>query len=129
MESRFDPRAKPSGTSAKGLFQMTVDGVKQVYKYRKQKELGHVPNAQQTHEAFTQGTAMHISDKIFDEATNIQLGTEYIQYWIDVSPSVDEAFKRYRGVTNGVYYKKISACADKLKQNPESMSPLLEMVQ
>lgn len=127
MESRFDAKAG-AGHDAHGLMQMQLNAVKQVYKYRKQKELGRMPSDKQTQTAFSDGATMHASPQIFDEATNIQLGTEYMQYWIDTSPSVEEAYKKYRGVANGIYYKKISACADKLKATPESMQPLREMV-
>ncbi|WP_084688552.1 lysozyme family protein [Paraburkholderia oxyphila] len=127
MESRFDAHATPPNGSAKGLLQMTEDGVKQVYKYRVHKQLGHMPSNRQTEDAFAQGVAMHGSPGMFDEATNIQLGTEYMQYWIDISSSIEHAYKRYRGVANGIYYRKISACAAKLKDDPESMQPLRDM--
>jgi len=127
MESRFDPRA---GTThdAHGLMQMQKQGVQQVFKYRKQKELGHMPSDPQTKTAFAEGAAMHNSEQIYDEATNIQLGTEYMQYWIDSSRSIEDAYKRYRGVANGIYYKKIDACAARLKGSPDSMQLLREMV-
>ncbi|HZV67167.1 MAG TPA: transglycosylase SLT domain-containing protein [Telluria sp.] len=127
MESRFDPRA---GTThdARGLMQMQTQGVQQVFKYRKQKELGHMPSDAHTKIAFTEGAAVHDGEQIYDEATNIQLGTEYMQYWIDNSRSIEDAYKRYRGVANGIYYMKIGACAEKLKNNPNSMQLLREMV-
>ncbi len=36
--------------------------------------------------------------------------------------------KRYRGVANGIYLKKISACATKLRDDPDSMQILRDMV-
>lgn len=127
MESRFDARAG-AAQNAHGLMQMQKQGVQQVFKYRKQKELGHMPSDKQTKTAFAEAADIHDSERIFDEATNIQLGTEYMQYWIDTSPSVEDAYKRYRGVANGIYYKKISACAAKLTAGPDSMRLLREMV-
>ena len=127
MESRFDANAG-AGHDAKGLMQMQLNAVKQVYKYRKQKELGHMPSDKQTKAAFDEGAKFHASASILDEAQNIQLGTEYMQYWLDTSSSTEEAYKRYRGVANGIYYKKISACAEKLKAAPESMQLLRDMV-
>lgn len=127
MESRFDARAG-AGKNARGLMQMQKQAVQQVFKYRKQKELGHMPSDKQTKTAFADAAEFHNSDKIFDEATNIQLGTEYMQYWLDTSSSVADAYKRYRGLTNGIYYIKISACAAKLKVSPDSMALLREMV-
>lgn len=126
MESRFDARAGASH-DARGLMQMQKQGVQQVYKYRRQKELGHMPSDRQTRQAFEEAARLHDSDEIFDEDTNIQLGTEYMQYWIDTSKSIEDAYKRYRGVGNGIYFKRISACAEKLKSFPDSMQVLREI--
>lgn len=126
MESRFDARAG-AAHDARGLMQMQKQGVQQVYKYRKQKELGHMPSDRVTRTEFDKATVVHDGEEIFDEATNIQLGTEYMQYWIDTSDSVADAYMRYRGVANGFYYNKISACAAKLKDSPESMQALREI--
>lgn len=127
MESRFDAHAG-AGHDARGLMQMQRQGVQQVFKYRKQKELGHMPSDAQTQAAFAEGAALHDSNAIFDEATNIGLGTEYMQYWLDTSPSIAAAYARYRGVSNGIYYKKISECAERLHADPTSMQLLREMV-
>lgn len=127
MESRFDAHAG-AGHDARGLMQMQRQGIQQVFKYRKQKELGHMPSDAQTHAAFEAGAALHGSASIFDEATNIRLGTEYMQYWVDTSSSIAAAYARYRGVANGIYYKKISACAERLQADPTSMQLLREMV-
>jgi hypothetical protein len=133
FESRFDKTAHAGGSSAKGLMQMTTGAVKQVYKYRVQKSLGHMPNDKQKDIAFTEGAKMHSSDLMLDEATNIHLGTEYLQYFLDNYPTIDDAYIAYRGsgpgITPGVYYKKINACAAKLKTTPDSMQPLIDMVQ
>ncbi len=51
-----------------------------------------------------------------------------MQYWIDRSSSIEEAYKKYRGVSNGIYYQKISAAAKKLAADPDSMQVLRDMV-
>jgi soluble lytic murein transglycosylase-like protein len=128
MESRFDANAAAGGSSAKGLMQMTSTATKQVFKERLKKDLGHTPSDKQSQEAFQDAATFHGTPQIFDEATNIQLGTEYMQYWVDSTSSVDDAYKKYRGVANGIYYKKINACAEKLKGEPDSMQLLRDMV-
>ncbi|MCX7099171.1 MAG: transglycosylase SLT domain-containing protein [Methylococcales bacterium] len=128
MESRFDARAG-AGHNAKGLMQVQLNAVQQVYKYRKQKEIEHTPSDKMTAELFSEAKKFHKSAKMMDEATNIQIGTEYMQYWLDNTDTVDEAYKKYRGKSNGVYYRKIKAAADKLSKNPQSMQILLDMVQ
>ena len=128
MESRFDAEAAAGGSSAKGLMQMTAPGTKQVFKERLKKDLGRTPSDKQSHEAFDEAATYHGSPKIFDEASNIQLGTEYMQYWIDTTPSIEDAYKKYRGVSNGIYYQKIKGCADKLKGDPDNMQLLRDMV-
>lgn len=129
MESRFDANAGLGKHSARGLMQMQEPAVKQVYKYRKKKQLGRSPSDDQTEEAFAAGAAFYASQSIWDEAQNIQLGTEYMQYWLDISSSTEEAYKKYRGKTNGIYYKKISECAKKLAANPDSMDVLRTALQ
>jgi hypothetical protein len=130
MESRFDAKAHPPSGAAKGLMQLQRNGVRQVFKYRKIKDKGGgMTSDKETQAAFKEADAVYNDPKkMFDEAANIQLGTEYMQYWLDNSSSVDDAYKKYRGKSNGVYYKKIKACADKLAANPDSMDPLKEMV-
>lgn len=127
MESRFDAKAGVSH-DAKGLMQMQKNAVRQVYKYRKQKKLGHMPSDKVTAEVFKEADKFHDSPSIFDEATNIQLGTEYMQYWLDTTKTPEEAYKKYRGKADGVYYKKIKATADKLSKDPDSMQILIDMV-
>jgi soluble lytic murein transglycosylase-like protein len=128
MESRFDSNAAPGGSTAKGLMQMTKGAVQQVYKYRAQRALGHMPSDAQTHLVFAEAATVHASPQLIDDATNIQLGTEYMQYWIDKAHSVDGAYKLYRGLSNGIYYQKIKACADMLRADPDSMQLLRDMV-
>lgn len=128
MESRFDAHAGENKHDARGLMQMQRDGVKQVFKYRKQKELGHMPSDKVRDVAFDEGAAVYDTGQIFDEATNIQIGTEYMQYWIDRFMSIPDGYKGYRGVGNGEYYRKISACAEALAASPNSMQPLREKI-
>lgn len=128
MESRFDSNASPDGSTAKGLMQMTKGAVQQIYKYRAQKALGHMPGDAQTHQLFAEAAAVHASSQLTDDAINIGLGTEYMQYWIDKANSVDGAYKLYRGLSNGIYYHKIKGCADRLRADPDSMQSLRDMV-
>lgn len=128
MESRFDSNASAGGGTAKGLMQMTKGAVQQVYKYRAQKKLGHMPSEAHSHQLFSEAAAAHASPQLVDDATNIELGTEYMQYWLDKAHSEDSAYKFYRGLSNGIYYQKIRACADKLRADPDSMQILRDMV-
>lgn len=87
-----------------------------------------MPSDAQTTRAFGEGQAFHNGPLILDEATNIGIGTEYMQYWIDISSSIEAAYKKYRGLPNGVYYAKINACAKQLRGSPDSMDALYGMV-
>ncbi len=107
--------------------QLQENAVKQVYKHREQKRLRRMLHNLEELQAFREGSTFHASPDIFDDAQNIQIGTECMQYWIDTTPSIDDAYKRYRGRTNGIYYRKIGICAAKLKSTPDSMQPLREM--
>jgi|GEM_PF-6063388 len=68
------------------------------------------------------------------EATNIQTGTRYLQLLIEretakgVDDPIAEAYKDYRGLRNGVYYRKIKAGAAELAKQPDSMDVLRNMV-
>jgi len=108
--------------------QTTKGVVQQVYKYRAQKTLGHMPSDARTRQLFDEAAAVHASAQLIDDAVNIRLGTEYMQYWIDRANSVADAYKLYRGLSNGIYYRKIKACADKLRVDPDSMQSLRDMV-
>jgi soluble lytic murein transglycosylase-like protein len=127
MESRFDPKAGASH-NAKGLMQVQLNAVKQVYKYRKQKQVGHMPSDADTKKAFAEATVFYNSGKLYDGATNIAIGTEYMQYWLDVAGSIEEAYKRYRGRSDGLYYQKIKSAATALDKNPTSMQPLYDNI-
>lgn len=129
MESRFDARAKAAGSTAKGLMQLTVDAVSQVFQYRTEKSLGHkIWDRAALDACKTEGRTLHASDAIYDDATNIQLGTEYMQYWVDTTKTLEDAYIKYRGVSNGIYYRKIKSASEKLQASPESMQVLRDMV-
>jgi hypothetical protein len=84
--------------------------------------------------ALDQGARYHASDALREDATNIQTGTRYLQLLIDrqrtkgVHDPVAEAYKKYRGLSNGIYYAKIGKAAERLAKDPESMQILREMV-
>jgi hypothetical protein len=61
------------------------------------------------------------------------MGTRYLQALIDrarrekrADPIV-EAYMDYRGVRNGIYYRKISAAAERIKRNPDDFEALRVM--
>jgi len=129
MESKFDKNAGGSGSSAKGLMQVLKGAVAQLFQNHYEKEHGKIKRG---HEdilklVHKQGEAFHNSSQMFDEATNIQYGTEYLQDRID-KYGLSKGYAMYRGVTKGpsagIYFAKISACAVKLKTNPNSLEAL-----
>lgn len=127
-ESGFDKNAGVGKHGALGLMQVQRNAVKQVYKYRLQKELGHMPSDSMTKTAFADGDKMYESGQLTDEATNIQLGTEYMQYWLDKSPNQRAAYVSYRGDGGKEdYYERIKACADKLDQSPDNVQILYSL--
>ncbi len=132
MESRFDKDASAQGSSARGLMQLLKAPIRELYRLENLKK----PKAERKSEAklYKEADKFHDGPDLVDEATNIQTGTAYLQALVDqetkkgADDPVVEAYKDYRGIRNGVYYKKISAAADKLKANPESMQVLRDMV-
>lgn len=50
-----------------------------------------MPSDAQTHQLFAEAAAAHASSQLTDNATNIGLGTVYMQYWLDKAHSVDGA--------------------------------------
>ena len=132
MESRFDKNARSDGSSARGLMQLLKAPIRELYRLENLKK----PWRQRRREAdlYREADAFHDSDQILDEATNIRVGTAYMQALIEKRTAdhsadpVGEAYKDYRGVRNGIYYSKIKAAAEKLTANPESMQVLRDMV-
>ena len=132
MESRFDKNARSDGSSARGLMQLLKAPIRELYRLENLKK----PWRQRRREAdlYREADEFHDSDQILDEATNIRVGTAYMQALIEKRTAdhsadpVAEAYKDYRGVRNGIYYSKIKAAAEKLTANPESMQVLRDMV-
>jgi hypothetical protein len=131
MESRFDACAQPEGSSARGLMQLLKVANRELFRLD---NLGK-PAAQRCLEAalYARADAFHDSPAFVDEATNIQVGTRYLQLLVDRAKAarcpdpVAEAYKDYRGVRNGIYYQKIRAAADKLKRDPDGLEALLAL--
>jgi hypothetical protein len=132
MESRFDKNARSDGSSARGLMQLLRAPIRELYRLQNIKK----PSRQRRHEAdlYREADEFHDSAQILDEATNIRVGTAYMQALIEkrtaahAGDPVSEAYKDYRGVRNGIYYSKIKAAAERLTAAPESMRVLRDMV-
>lgn len=132
MESRFDKDAKADGSSARGLMQLLKVPVRELYRIDNlaKPRADRKPDA----EVYRDADVFHDSAEMVDEATNIQWGTRYLQLLIDrqrrkgAADPIDEAYKDYRGLRNGVYYRKIKAGAEALRQQPDSMAVLRDMV-
>lgn len=132
MESRFDKNAHSDGSSARGLMQLLRAPVRELSRLENLKK----PWRQRRREAdlYREADQLHDSDKLLDEATNIRVGTAYLQALIDKRTAdhsadpIAEAYKDYRGVRNGIYYGKIKSAAEKLTANPDSMQVLRDMV-
>lgn len=131
MESRFDKNAQGQGSSARGLMQILQVSNRELYRLENLKRPRHQRKPEPA--LYREADAFHASAEFLDEATNIQVGTKYLQALIDKATSegnfepVVEAYKDYRGVRNGIYYKKIKLAAEKLKEMPNSMQPLRKM--
>jgi hypothetical protein len=132
MESRFDKNAQANGSSARGLMQLLKNAVRELYRLDNLAR----PRAERRAESalYVEADAFHDSPEFIEEGTNIQAGTRYIQALIEraanenKSDSIEEAYKDYRGIRNGIYYRKIKSAAEKLTANPDSMQSLREMV-
>jgi len=125
MESRFDACAQPAGSSARGLMQLLKVANRELFRLDNLKK----PLAERCpeDELYARADAFHDSPAFIIEATNIECGTRYLQLLIDRARAarcpdpVAEAYKDYRGVRNGIYYKKIRAAADRLKRDPDGV--------
>lgn len=132
MESRFEKNAAASGSSARGLMQLLRAPVRELYRLENLKK----PRALRRAEAdlYREADQFHDGPDLIDEATNIRIGTSYMQALIDKRRSdhatdpIAEAYKDYRGIRNGIYYTKIKAAASELAAKPESMQVLRDMV-
>ena len=132
MESRFDKDAHAQGSSARGLMQLLKAPVRELARLKNLTKPRHERRPER--DIYREADTFHDSPEFVDEATNIQTGTEYLQALIDnhsslgTQAAIEEAYKDYRGVRNGIYYRKISAAADKLTADPDNMQILREMV-
>ena len=132
MESRFDKSAQAEGSSARGLMQLLRAPVRELYRLENLKR----PRADRRPEAdlYREADTFHDSPDLIDEATNIRVGTAYLQALIDKrtadhsSDPIAEAYKDYRGIRNGIYYSKIKSAAESLAAKLESMQVLRDMV-
>lgn len=131
MESRFDKCAQPAGSSARGLMQLLKVANRELFRLDNLCK----PSSQRCAEAalYAAADAFHESSAFIDEATNIQMGTRYLQVLIDrarrshCADPIAEAYMDYRGVRNGVYYRKIRAAADRLGRDPDDIGALQRM--
>jgi soluble lytic murein transglycosylase-like protein len=132
MESRFDSNASAIGSSARGLMQLLKAPVRELYRI-KNNELPHTARQPES-TLYAQADHFHNSPQFIDEATNISTGTEYLGLLVKNATNngepdpVAKAYIKYRGITNGIYYRKIKSCADRLKADPENMQILRDMV-
>lgn len=132
MESRFDKDAHPQDSSARGLMQLLKAPVRELARLNNLAKPR--PERRSERELYRDADTFHDSAEFVDEATNIQTGTAYLQALIgkhsgtDPQQAIEEAYKDYRGVRNGIYYRKIKAAADKLVDKPDSMQILRDMV-
>lgn len=131
MESRFDACAQPAGSSARGLMQLLKVANRELFRLDNLSK----PASQRCAEAalYAEADAFHASPAFIDEATNIRMGTRYLQALIDKArrekrtDPVAEAYMDYRGVRNGIYYRRIRAAAERLERNPEDVEALHAM--
>jgi hypothetical protein len=132
MESRFDSCAEAEGSSARGLMQVMRIANRELFRLD---NLCKPPGQRRAEPAVYAATdAFHRSTAFIDEAINIQVGTRYLQALVDKATRekrpdpVAEAYLDYRGVRNGVYYRKIKTAAAKLERDPDAVDALREMV-
>jgi hypothetical protein len=131
MESRFDNCAQAEGSSARGLMQLLKVANRELFRLDNLCK----PPGQRCAEPvlYAEADAFHASAAFIDEATNIQMGTRYLQVLVDRArrahcpDPVAEAYMDYRGVRNGIYYRKIRAAADRLERDPDDIGALRAM--
>lgn len=132
MESRFDKDAHAEGSSARGLMQLLRAPVRELARLNNLKKPRK--ERQPERDLYRDADTFHDSPEFVDEARNIETGTQYLQALIDnhssqsTAQAIENAFKDYRGVRNGIYYRKIKAAAEKLAAAPDNMQILREMV-
>jgi hypothetical protein len=131
MESRFDACAQPAGSSARGLMQVLKVANRELFRLD---DLCKPPAERRAEAAlYAAADAFHESPAFIDEATNIRTGTRYLQVLVDrarrekASDPVAKAYMDYRGVRNGLYYRKIRAAAERLAHDPDDIGALQAM--
>jgi len=132
MESRFDAKAESDESTARGLMQLLKNAVRELYRIEDLSK----PRAERSAETklYLKADKFHDSPGFLDEGTNIRAGTRYLELLIQrqkkngAADPIAEAYKKYRGRTDGRYYAKIKASADKLRAAPNSMQVLRDMV-
>jgi membrane-bound lytic murein transglycosylase MltF len=132
MESRFDRCAQAEGSSARGLMQLLKVANRELFRLDNLRKPLH---ARQLEAAlYRAADDFHDSPAFIDEATNIRTGTRYLQALIDKAKRegsadpIAEAYKDYRGIGNGIYYRTIRAAADRLKTAPDDVDALRELI-
>jgi hypothetical protein len=131
MESRFDTCAHAAGSSARGLMQVLKIANRELFRLDNLCK----PSAERRTEPalYAEADAFHASSAFIDEATNIQVRTRYLQVLVDRArhdkraDPVAEAYMDYRGVRNGVYYRRIKAAAERLVRDPDDVGALHAM--
>jgi hypothetical protein len=131
MESRFDACAQAQGSSARGLMQLLKVANRELFRLDNLCK----PVSQRCAETvlYAEADAFHASAVFIDEATNIQMGTRYLQALIDRArreqraDPIAEAYMDYRGMRNGIYYRKIRAAADRLERDRDDIGALHAM--
>jgi hypothetical protein len=128
MESRFDRCAEAEGSSARGLMQLLRVANRELFRLENLRKPLH---ARQPETAlYRAADDFHDSAAFIDEATNIRAGTRYLQALIDkarregAADPIAEAYRDYRGLRNGIYYRKIRMAADRLKRDPDDVGVL-----
>ena len=131
MESRFDKCAEAKGSSARGLMQLLKVANRELFRLD---NLCKPPGQRCAEPAlYVAADAFHASPAFIDEATNIQMGTRYLQALTDKArrekrgDAIAEAYMDYRGVRNGVYSRKIQAAADRIRRDPDDIGALQAM--
>ena len=131
MESRFDACARAEGSSARGLMQLLKVANRELFRLD---NLCKPPGERCAEPVlYAEADAFHASPAFIDEATNIQMGTRYLQALIDRArrehrpDPIAEAYMDYRGVRNGIYYRKIRAAADRLRRDPDDIGAMAAM--
>jgi len=122
-ESTFNAKAK-SKSGAKGLMQLTTSATKQVFANRAVAANNGKPISDKAKaKEFEKGVDAQNSSTIYDEPTNTQYGTEFLDYTTKRNNGdVRKGLEDYNGEsTKAQYADKILKCAERLNKCPGSM--------